>query len=58
MGFFLLPWVKILKLPFMVTLEPPSFTKEQFPPKISGPASQTRLKNGGDVVFAPELYTP
>jgi hypothetical protein len=28
----------------MVTLEPPRFTKGQFPLKIPGPAGQTRLK--------------
>jgi hypothetical protein len=35
----------------MVTLEPPRFTKGQFPLKIPGPAGQTRLKNGRDAVL-------
>jgi hypothetical protein len=35
-------------------LEPPKFTKGQFPPKIPRPAGQTRLKKyiyGGDAVL-------
>jgi hypothetical protein len=35
----------------MVTLEPPRFTKGQFPPKIPRPVGHTRLKNGGDAVL-------
>ena len=33
-----------LKLPFLVTLEHPRFTKGQFPPKIPRPAGQTKLR--------------
>jgi hypothetical protein len=39
------PYLRIspLKLPFLVTLEPPRFTKGQFPPKIPRPAGQTKF---------------
>jgi hypothetical protein len=41
----------------MVTLEPPRFTKGQFPLKIPGPAGQTRLKNGRDAVLIKKKTT-
>jgi hypothetical protein len=39
------PYLRIfpLKVPFLVTLELPRFTKGQFPPKIPRPAGQTKF---------------